>query len=57
MKRLGIEPRRFVEEPLPRLSHVLAAEHRLRVEAVHYVANPDLDAAVPKGGRRPHSIG
>ena len=32
-----------------RPSHVVAAKHGLRVVAVHYVADSDLDAAIPKG--------
>jgi hypothetical protein len=49
LKRLRIKPRRLVDEPLPGSAHVLAAEHRLGMMAVHRVADSHLDAAVPKG--------
>jgi hypothetical protein len=53
LKRLREKTRGLVDQPLPRPAHVRAAEHRLSMMAVHRVADPDLDAAVPKGGRRP----
>jgi len=40
LKRLGIEPGRLIDQPLPRSAHVRAAEHRLRTMAVHRVADP-----------------
>jgi hypothetical protein len=47
LKRLRVEPRRLVDQLLPGLPHVLPAEHGLDLVAVHYVADPDLDAAIP----------
>jgi hypothetical protein len=49
LKRLREKSRCLVDQPLPGKTHAVAAEHRLRVVAVHYVADPDLHAAVPKG--------
>jgi hypothetical protein len=49
LKRFREKTRCFVDEPLPRLGHVVSAEHGLGVVAVHYIAEPDLDAAISKG--------
>src|ERR1700722_3618467 len=49
LKRLREKSRGLVDQPLPCPAHVRAAEHRLRMMAVYRVADPDLDAAVPKG--------
>ena len=49
MERLREMPYRLIDEPLSRLAHVVPTEHRLRVVAVHHVADPDLDAAIPEG--------
>jgi hypothetical protein len=49
LKRLREKSRCLVDQPLPGKTHAVAAEHGLRVVAVHYVTNPDFDAAIPKG--------
>jgi hypothetical protein len=49
LKRLREKTRCFVDEPLPRLGHVVSAEHGLRVVAVHRIADPHFDATVPEG--------
>jgi hypothetical protein len=42
LKRVRIEPRRLVDQPLPCVAHAVAAEHGLDLVAVHLVADQTL---------------
>ena len=49
LKRARIESRSLVDQPLRRLTHAVAAEDGLDLVAVHPIADPDPDAAIPEG--------
>jgi hypothetical protein len=49
LKRLRVEPRRLVEQPLRRLAHPMPVEGGLGKAPLHAVADPDRDAGIPEG--------